>query len=78
METIATTASPVCPPHHWLIGVEPSEDRSVERWSCQRCGAVRERDLGRKGPRVETNKRYVGGSAGDVRMLFGDGGERVA
>ena len=30
-------AVPGCPPHHWLIGGE----RSDEQWCCQKCGLLR-------------------------------------
>ena len=34
---IASTQT--CPPHHWLID---GDARGHERWSCQRCGVVRD------------------------------------
>jgi len=33
---------PCCPPHHWLIA---EETRGRQRWSCQKCGLVRDETL---------------------------------
>ena len=30
----------ICPPHHWMIGSVAGS----ERWSCQRCGLVRQNE----------------------------------
>ncbi len=42
MDAAPPTAVSPCPPHHWLIDQDTS---GRERWSCQRCGLVR--DAGR-------------------------------
>ena len=66
-----------CPPHHWLIGKEHTEQGIVERWSCQRCDAVREQIVSKRRPLATSTKRYVGAENDLTASLFG-GGERVA
>ena len=63
-----------CPPHHWVIQNELTDQQSIERWSCQRCGATRERTTARRRALLAQPKRYVGEAAGGL----GRSGERVA
>jgi hypothetical protein len=50
----------------------------VERWSCQRCDATRERLLSRRRPLFQAPKRYVGNGDHTANDLFAPSGERVA
>jgi hypothetical protein len=77
VEPVQTEAAGGCPPHHWLISNETTDQGTVERWSCQRCEAVRERALGRRRT-FESSKRYIGGEVGDLAAYLGPSGERVA
>lgn len=66
-----------CPPHHWLIANQHTDEGLVERWSCQRCDATRERTVSRRRP-LAARKRYVRGE-GEMDSLLGPpDGERVA
>ena len=78
MEPVQTTTSGICPPHHWVIGNEATEQGTVERWSCQRCSAVRERALARRRPLLDGSRRYIGGDGDPFGAAFGQSGERVA
>jgi hypothetical protein len=78
MEPVQTTAAGACPPHHWLIGNEMTDQGTVERWSCHRCGAVRERSLSRRRPLLEADKRYVAAEGDSIATFLGQSGERVA
>ena len=78
METEQLTAPGGCPPHHWLIANSATEQGMVERWSCQRCDATRERLLSRRRPLFQAPKRYVGNGEHAANDLFAPSGERVA
>ncbi|HEY7066950.1 MAG TPA: hypothetical protein VII06_36130 [Chloroflexota bacterium] len=77
MEDLTQTQAGGCPPHHWLIAKEPTDQGIVERWSCQRCGSVREQLVSKRRPLPTSTKRYVGSESDLTASLFG-GGERVA
>ena len=76
MELVHETAA--CPPHHWLIGNELTSEGTVERWSCQRCDATRERLISRRRPSSAPERRYVGEEDDALAAFFGRSGERVA
>jgi hypothetical protein len=77
MELVHGTAA-ACPPHHWLIGNELTSEGTVERWSCQRCGTIRERLISRRRPAPISERRYVGDDDDVLGVYLGHGGERVA
>jgi hypothetical protein len=77
MEEPIQAQSGACPPHHWLIAKEATEQGMVERWSCQRCDSVRERLVSKRRLPAESTKRYVA-SEGDLTASLFDAGERVA
>jgi hypothetical protein len=78
MEDVMTDQPRACPPHHWLIAKEPTDQGIVERWSCQRCGSVREQILSKRRPLATSTKRYVGSDSDLTGALQSGGGERVA
>ena len=78
MELAPVTTSGICPPHHWLIGNEATEQGTVERWSCHRCGAVRERPVARRRHLLDGSRRYIGGDGDAIGAVLGSMGERVA
>ncbi len=77
MESVHPPAVP-CPPHHWLIGNELTSEGTIERWSCQRCGTIRERLIARRRATLSSERRYVGEDGDVVGVYLGYGGERVA
>ena len=77
MEDVIQAQPEACPPHHWLIAKETTEQGVVERWSCQRCDSVRERLVSKRRLPAESTKRYVASETDLTASLFG-GGERVA
>jgi hypothetical protein len=77
MEDVTQAPAGVCPPHHWLIAKEATDQGIVERWSCQRCDSVRERLVSKRRPLAESTKRYVASESDLTASLMG-GGERVA
>ncbi len=40
-DVVAGPASPVCPPHHWLIEERRIDDVTREVWQCRRCDLVK-------------------------------------
>lgn len=79
MEATTAAVRAFCPPHHWVIGNETTDEGTLERWRCQRCGAVRERAPQRRRPLADAAKRYVGeGETAFPLHRLGFGGERVA
>ena len=77
MDDVIQTPTGACPPHHWLIAKETTEQGIVERWSCQRCDSVRERVVSKRRLPAESTKRYVASETDLTASLLG-GGERVA
>jgi hypothetical protein len=77
MEDVIRDQPGACPPHHWLIAKETTDEGVVERWSCQRCVSVRERVVSKRRLPAESTKRYVAPEGDLTASLFG-GGERVA
>ena len=77
MEDVIQAHPEACPPHHWLIAKETTEQGVVERWSCQRCDSVRERLVSKRRLPAESTKRYVTSETDLTASLLG-GGERVA
>jgi hypothetical protein len=78
MDVLESTHGVTCPPHHWLIGNLSTEHGTVERWSCQRCDAVRDRLLSRRRFLSDSDKRVIGAETSPLEGLLGYGGERVA
>jgi hypothetical protein len=68
----------VCPPHHWLITNELTEQGSLELWICQRCGGTRERAIARRRGLGDSTRRFIGSESSDIGSLLGPSGERVA
>ena len=77
MDEVTSTQPSICPPHHWLIAKQATEQGTIERWSCQRCNATREQVVSRRRPLAAASKRYVTVESDLAGALFGDG-ERVA
>jgi hypothetical protein len=77
MEDVIQPRPGACPPHHWLIAKEATEQGIVERWSCQRCESVRERLVSKRRLPAESTKRYVASETDVTASLFG-AGDRVA
>ena len=71
-------AASICPPHHWLISNELTEQGSLELWTCQRCGSTRERVVARRRALRDSTRRFIGGESSDLGSLLGPSGERVA
>lgn len=78
MEEVMIDQPRACPPHHWLIARQSTEQGIVERWSCQRCDADREQVVSRRRPLAASTKRYVSAEDDLSSALQGAGGERVA
>ena len=78
MEDVMTDQPRACPPHHWLIARQSTEEGVVEHWSCQRCGADREQVVSRRRPLAAPTKRYVSPENDLTSALQSGGGERVA
>jgi hypothetical protein len=78
MEPVSVTTTAACPPHHWLIGNEISAEGTVERWTCQRCDATRERVISRRRLQPDARRQYVGEADDAISAFLGRSGERVA
>ena len=78
MEPVPANDAAACPPHHWLIRNEITPEGTVERWTCQRCDASRDRLVSRRRLVSESDRRYVGEEDGPITTFLGRSGERVA
>ncbi len=77
MEEEHTNPAGGCPPHHWVIANTTSDQGLIERWSCRRCEANRERLIARRRLLPQAPKRYVGGAGEGPIEHITQSGERV-
>jgi hypothetical protein len=72
-----TAGESICPPHHWLIASANSNAEPVERWTCVRCGGVRERPLAHRRATILADHGSSAGALTALAASYGLGGQRV-